>query len=155
MLCLSSDKGGTDYGVQTTPVNDDVRQRRCGSERIITLGKASHRRYSPFQSEGFPSACCGERLGRRNPRNRDYHRRRRLNSYGLLFASAPQTMSPLAKVQSISSVYFPQFEGSVHELDLASADYLNWIWSTDPRATNTTREWIMHTSMLRRATGSS
>ena len=46
---------------------------------------------------------------------------------------APQTMSPLAKVQSISSVYFPQFEGSVHELDLASADYLNWIWSTDPR----------------------
>lgn len=48
-------------------------------------------------------------------------------------AEAPQTMSPLAKVQSISSVYFPQFEEFVRELDLASTDHLNWIWSTDPK----------------------
>jgi hypothetical protein len=46
---------------------------------------------------------------------------------------APQTMSPLAKVQTISSVYFPQFEESVRELDFFSANYLILIWSTDRR----------------------
>jgi hypothetical protein len=39
----------------------------------------------------------------------------------------PQRVSPFANVQAISSVYFPQFNGAVHELDLAALQYLGWI----------------------------
>jgi hypothetical protein len=41
----------------------------------------------------------------------------------------PQTVSPFAKVQSISSTYFPQFDGSIRELDKASNQYRLWIYT--------------------------
>ena len=41
--------------------------------------------------------------------------------------NAPETVSPFAKVQSISSVYFPQFVEPIAELDRASTQYKIWI----------------------------
>src|SRR5437868_1948308 len=41
-------------------------------------------------------------------------------------ARVPETVSPIAKVQSISSVYFPQFDELIHELDRASHQYRIW-----------------------------
>ena len=40
-----------------------------------------------------------------------------------------ETVSPFAKVQSISSVYFPQFSKSVRELDAVSSRYVAWIYN--------------------------
>ena len=40
----------------------------------------------------------------------------------------PQAASPLAKVQSITSVYFPQFSKLVDELSLTSTGYVAWIY---------------------------
>jgi hypothetical protein len=42
--------------------------------------------------------------------------------------NGPETVSPFAKVQSISSVYFPQFDESIAELDRTSNDYKGWIY---------------------------
>ena len=42
-------------------------------------------------------------------------------------ANIPETVSPFAKVQAISSVYFPQFEKAIRELDGATARYRMWI----------------------------
>jgi len=42
---------------------------------------------------------------------------------------APQTVTPFAKVQSISAVYFPQFSGLVDGLDQAATEYTIWIHS--------------------------
>jgi hypothetical protein len=39
----------------------------------------------------------------------------------------PETVSPFAKVQSISSVYFPQFDEAIRELDIATIQYRMWI----------------------------
>jgi hypothetical protein len=39
----------------------------------------------------------------------------------------PQTVSPFAKVQAISSVYFPQFDEAIRELDIATIQYRMWI----------------------------
>jgi hypothetical protein len=39
----------------------------------------------------------------------------------------PQTVSPFSKVQSISAVYFPQFNDLIRELDRASGQYRIWI----------------------------
>jgi hypothetical protein len=39
-----------------------------------------------------------------------------------------ETVSPFAKVQSISAVYFPQFSELVLELDAVSARYLAWLY---------------------------
>ena len=39
----------------------------------------------------------------------------------------PQTVSPFAKVQAISSVYFPQFDEAIRELDIATVQYRMWI----------------------------
>jgi hypothetical protein len=36
------------------------------------------------------------------------------------------TVSPLAKVQSISSVYFPQFDGAIVELESTADQYYGW-----------------------------
>ena len=41
----------------------------------------------------------------------------------------PQTVSPFAKVQSISSVYFPQFVESIAVLDQATFQYKIWIYN--------------------------
>jgi hypothetical protein len=41
----------------------------------------------------------------------------------------PQTVSPIAKVQSIASVYFPQFSELIGELDRASGQYKIWIYN--------------------------
>jgi hypothetical protein len=37
------------------------------------------------------------------------------------------TLSPLAKLQSISSVYFPQFEAKIKELEIAARNYEAWM----------------------------
>jgi hypothetical protein len=42
-------------------------------------------------------------------------------------ADIPETVSPFAKVQSISSVYFPQFDEAIRELDGATTRYRMWI----------------------------
>ena len=50
---------------------------------------------------------------------------RRRDAMGI--GNAPETVSPFAKVQSISSVYFPQFSELIGELDRASDQLYNWI----------------------------
>jgi hypothetical protein len=49
----------------------------------------------------------------------------------------PKTMSPFAKVQSISAVYFPQFDGLIRELDLAA--YAMWAHNTKMRTNRATQ----------------
>ena len=39
----------------------------------------------------------------------------------------PHAVSPFAKVQSISSVYFPQFDDAVKELSVAASGYQVWL----------------------------
>jgi hypothetical protein len=39
----------------------------------------------------------------------------------------PETVSPFAKVEAISSIYFPQFDGLVRELNNATTLYRMWI----------------------------
>jgi hypothetical protein len=39
----------------------------------------------------------------------------------------PQSVSPFAKLQSISSVYFPQFDKAIRELDAATLNYRSWM----------------------------
>jgi hypothetical protein len=65
---------------------------------------------------------------------------RQRDAFGV--GDAQQTVSPFAKVQSISSVYFPQFSELIRELERASDHYLVWIYkaehkriSNDPGAT--------------------
>lgn len=41
--------------------------------------------------------------------------------------SLPETVSPFAKVQSISSVYFPKFDTAIGELNEASTEYFLWM----------------------------
>jgi hypothetical protein len=47
--------------------------------------------------------------------------------------SVPQTASPFAKVQSISSVYFPQFVEPIGELNMASTQYRIWIYEAESK----------------------
>jgi hypothetical protein len=56
---------------------------------------------------------------------------------------AQRTASPFAKVQSISSVYFPQFSELIGEIDRATSHYRTWIWNTEQlrRANATARLW--------------
>jgi hypothetical protein len=42
----------------------------------------------------------------------------------------PQTVSPFAKIQSISAVYFPQFGRLVDELNAYASQYVSWIYTT-------------------------
>jgi hypothetical protein len=49
----------------------------------------------------------------------------------------PKTMSPFAKVQSISAVYFPQFDGLIRELDFAA--YAMWVHNTKMRTNRATQ----------------
>jgi hypothetical protein len=39
----------------------------------------------------------------------------------------PAVVSPFAKVQSISSVYFPRFDDAIKELDIATSKYRIWM----------------------------
>jgi hypothetical protein len=41
-------------------------------------------------------------------------------------AEVPETVSPFAKVQSISAVYFPHFSELISEMDIASTQYVMW-----------------------------
>ena len=41
----------------------------------------------------------------------------------------PETVSPFAKIQAIASVYFPQFDELICELDRASDGYRVWIYA--------------------------
>ena len=41
----------------------------------------------------------------------------------------PETVSPFVEVQSISSIYFPQFSKLVLELDIVSSSYVAWIYN--------------------------
>jgi hypothetical protein len=43
----------------------------------------------------------------------------------------PKTASPFAKVESISAVYFPQFDELISELAQAQADYRLWIYKAE------------------------
>jgi hypothetical protein len=45
----------------------------------------------------------------------------------------PETVSPFAKVQSISAVYFPQFSKLVGELDQATTPYRLWIHDVEQK----------------------
>ena len=47
--------------------------------------------------------------------------------------NVPETASPFAKVQSISSIYFPQFVEPIAELDQASTQYRVWIHKAEGR----------------------
>jgi hypothetical protein len=50
---------------------------------------------------------------------------RNRNVFGI--GNGPERVTPFAKVQSISSVYFPQFSDLVRELERASSQYMIWI----------------------------
>jgi hypothetical protein len=47
--------------------------------------------------------------------------------------NVPETVSPFAKVQSISAVYFPQFSELIRELEIASTQYRFWIHTAEIR----------------------
>jgi hypothetical protein len=49
---------------------------------------------------------------------------RRKRAYG---EDRPETVSPFAKLQSISSVYFPQFDKQIGELSRSISGYRLWI----------------------------
>jgi hypothetical protein len=49
---------------------------------------------------------------------------RRQRAYG---EALPDTISPFAKLQSISSVYFPQFDKQIGELSTATSGYRVWM----------------------------
>lgn len=55
----------------------------------------------------------------------DLLRQRVLGNVG----SIAETPSPFAKVQSITSIYFPQFVQQVRELDAASSIFVAWIYN--------------------------
>jgi hypothetical protein len=48
----------------------------------------------------------------------------------------PQSISPFAKVQSITSVYFPQFVPLVAQLNSAANSYVGWIHRTEVNRLN-------------------
>jgi hypothetical protein len=45
----------------------------------------------------------------------------------------PERVSPFAKVQSISSVYFPQFHAAIEELSIATSIYRVWMLQAGQR----------------------
>jgi hypothetical protein len=49
---------------------------------------------------------------------------RRITAYG---EEGIIGVSPFAKIQSISAVYFPQFQAQIHELDIAATHYTLWM----------------------------
>ena len=51
----------------------------------------------------------------------------RLKDRFVFGADVPETVSPFAKVQSNSSVYFPQFSILANDLDEAATDYRHWM----------------------------
>ncbi|WP_426612569.1 hypothetical protein [Bradyrhizobium sp. McL0616] len=46
-------------------------------------------------------------------------------------SAEPQSMSPFAKVQAITSVYFPRFNAPVRELESTADQYLIWIYDAE------------------------
>jgi hypothetical protein len=44
-----------------------------------------------------------------------------------------KVMSPIAKVQAISSVYFPEFEDQIRELDIAADQYEIWMMTAEQK----------------------
>ena len=50
-----------------------------------------------------------------------------LQAEGRVRDDIPDAVSPFAKVQSVSSVYFPQFDGAIKELSIAANSYRLWI----------------------------
>jgi hypothetical protein len=66
----------------------------------------------------------------------------------------PIAASPFAKVQSILSVYFPQFNHQVIELASAADLYRDWIYAAKKRSTNTwpiqPRASTMHSGPMQR-----
>jgi hypothetical protein len=59
--------------------------------------------------------------------------RRQRDAFGV---DIPETVSPFAKVQAISSVYFPQFDQAIRELNSATLQYRKWIHATGARRLN-------------------
>jgi hypothetical protein len=55
---------------------------------------------------------------------------RQTDAFGREFASA---VSPFWKLHAISAVYFPEFEGEIVELDLATSQYRLWITEAGQR----------------------
>ena len=51
----------------------------------------------------------------------------RLKDRFIFGADVPETVSPFGKVQSISSVYFPQFSTLAGDLDEAATEYRRWM----------------------------
>jgi hypothetical protein len=51
----------------------------------------------------------------------------------------PETVSPFAKVQSISAVYFPQFSRLVLELDVVSSKYDAWLYQVQAKKASATQ----------------
>jgi hypothetical protein len=51
----------------------------------------------------------------------------RLKDRFVFGADVPETVSPFAKVQSTSSVYFPQFSTLANDLDEAATEYRRWM----------------------------
>ena len=51
----------------------------------------------------------------------------RLKDRFIFGADVPETVSPFGKVQSISSVYFPQFSTLANDLDEAATEYRRWM----------------------------
>jgi hypothetical protein len=56
-------------------------------------------------------------------------------------ADVPETVSPFAKVQSIGSVYFPQFNNLIRELKGAAFLYRRWIVGAAQRRRNNDANW--------------
>ena len=97
--------GGTLVGVIGTTIRDAAQQRHEKAKRradkfeelVAAVYEFDHWLYSMQQRDAFGTD------------------------------KAPQTASPFAKVQSISSVYFPQFDELIGELDRTSIEHLLWI----------------------------
>ena len=56
---------------------------------------------------------------------------RQRDAFGV--GDARDTVSPFAKMQSISSIYFPQFSELIAELDRASSQYRIWIYTAEQK----------------------
>lgn len=55
----------------------------------------------------------------------------------------PEAVSPFAKLQAISSVYFPQFSKLVDELDIVSSRYVAWIYNPQDKTFSETGKALL------------
>ena len=102
--------GGVVAGVIGTAIRDVVQQRR--DDRKRRADKFEELVAAVYEFEHWMEGMRGR------------------ETFGL---DVPRTVSPLAKVQAISSVYFPQFEAQLTELETATTQYRKWMRNAGAR----------------------